>query len=102
MNIGETLKKLRKRRGLSQQEVSEKSNISRTYISLIEKGECNPSIELLESIGKVLCIPFPIISFMSFDINSIPENRRETYRNLEPAINNMIEEYFQKENEPCT
>lgn len=99
MNIGVTLKKLRKRKGLSQQEVADKSNISRTYISQIESGEFNPTVETLESIGKVLCIPFPIISFLSLDINSIPESRREDYLKIEPTITAMIEEFFFKEAE---
>ena len=96
MNIGVTLKKLRKKRGLSQQDVSEKANLSRTYISQIESGACNPTVETLESIGEVLCIPFPIISFLSLDINSIPENKRDDYRLIEPSITAMIDDFFFK------
>ncbi len=94
MNIGETLRRLRKRKGLSQQELAEQANISRTYISQIESGESNPTIDTIESLGKVLDIPFPIISFLSLDINTIPENKREDYRKIEPAIMSMVEDFF--------
>lgn len=97
MNIGETLKMLRKKRKISQQILAEQSCISRTYISQIESGERNPTIDTLESIGKVLCIPFPIISYMSLDINSIPEDRRDDYLKIHPTIIKMIEEFFLKE-----
>jgi transcriptional regulator with XRE-family HTH domain len=99
MTIGKTLRMLRKKRGLSQQDVAEKSNISRTYISQIERGDRNPSIDILESIGTGLCIPFPIISFLSLDINSIPENKREDFLKIEPIILSMIEDYNPKEAE---
>lgn len=94
MNIGDTLRMLRKKRGLSQQDVAEKSNISRTYISQIERGDRNPSIDILESIGTGLSIPFPIISFLSLDINSIPESRREDYLKIEPTIMRMLDEFL--------
>jgi len=55
---------------------------------------CNPTVDTLESIGKVLCIPFTIISFLSLDINSIPENRRGNYLKTEPAIIVKIEDFF--------
>jgi transcriptional regulator with XRE-family HTH domain len=94
MNIGITLRNIRKRKGLSQQDLALKANISRTYISQIEKGECNPTIDILDSICKVLEIPFPILSFLSLDIKSIPENKREDYLKIEPAIIAMIEKFF--------
>lgn len=97
MNIGETLQRLRKRKGLSQLTVSQNANISRTHLSQIENGESNPTLETLDNIGKALNIPFPILSFLSLDINSIPESKREGYLEIEPAIKAMIEEYFFKD-----
>jgi transcriptional regulator with XRE-family HTH domain len=90
---------LRRKKGFSQQELADKANISRTYLSQIESGGCNPTIELLENIGKELCVPFPIISFLSLDIKSIPESRREDYLKIEPTIMRMIEEFLFTETE---
>jgi len=97
MNIGETLRRLRKTKGLSQQTVAEGAKISRTHLSLIESGDCNPTIDTLDSIGKVLNIPFPILSFLSLDIKSIPEHKRKDFLEMEPTIMAMIEDFFLKE-----
>jgi transcriptional regulator with XRE-family HTH domain len=97
MTIGETLKKLRKKRKLSQKEVADKSNISRTYISEIESGRTNPTYDILERIGNVLNIPFPIISYLSLDINSLPENHQKAFRDVESAVMAMIDDYIQNE-----
>ncbi len=94
MNIGITIKRIRKRRNISQKELSMLSKVSQTYISQIESGEKNPSIDLLEKLGVALNIPYEIISFLSLDINSIPESKRDYYKNIGPAVNAMVEEFF--------
>ncbi len=97
MDIGETLRGLRKRKGLSQKKLAELTNISPTYISQIENGKRNPTIEIFEVIGKVLNVPFPIISFWSLDIDSIPKEKRKDYLRIEPALKAMLSEVFFQE-----
>lgn len=99
MNLGKTVRMLRRKKGLSQQELADKASISRTYLSQIESGACNPTIDLLENIGKELCIPFPIISFLSLDVKSIPESRREDFLTIEPTIMRMIDDFLSTETE---
>lgn len=50
--IGKRVKKLRKDNNLSQEALANISNIDRTYIQSIEKGERNISITILEKIAK--------------------------------------------------
>jgi len=47
MNIGKTLKKFRKRSGMTQHELSFYSDVTITYISLIENNHREPSIKFL-------------------------------------------------------
>jgi XRE family transcriptional regulator, regulator of sulfur utilization len=94
MNLGYTLRTVRKRKGYSQQELATKANISRSYLSLIENDECNPSIETITSLCDVLEIPFPVISFLSMDIDSISEEKRSEFRRVKPAIEAMINKVF--------
>lgn len=54
MSIGESIRKLRKARGLTQNELAEKANLSRSYIADIERDRYNPSIDTLVTIANAL------------------------------------------------
>lgn len=54
MSIGLNIKKWRKERGLTQVQLAEKTNLSRSYVADIERNRYNPSVETLEAISKVL------------------------------------------------
>ncbi|TZE81977.1 helix-turn-helix domain-containing protein [Calorimonas adulescens] len=56
VEIGANIKKYRKQAGLTQQELADKANISRSYLADVENGRYNPSLETLNSIAKVLNI----------------------------------------------
>lgn len=96
MNLGLTIRTVRKSKGISQQELASKANISRSYLSLIEKGKCNPSLETMTNLSNVLEIPFPVISFLSMDIDSISEEKRDQFLGVKPAIEAMINDVFFK------
>lgn len=53
-NIGINIKSERLRRGISQEELAEKCDISRNSVSLIETGKINPTIIRVIDIAKVL------------------------------------------------
>ena len=61
MNLGEAIKYCRSKRRLSQKELAEKSGISKSYLCLIEKGEREASIGVLQSISEALSIPVAIV-----------------------------------------
>ncbi|WP_222984199.1 helix-turn-helix domain-containing protein [Flagellimonas meishanensis] len=50
--IGLRVKRLRKEKNISQEALANISNIDRTYIQSIEKGERNISITILEKIAS--------------------------------------------------
>lgn len=52
--LGARIKELRKARGLSQDQLSEKINIDPKHLSRIEVGKSYPSLDTLEKISKVL------------------------------------------------
>lgn len=45
--LAQNLKRLRNDRGLSQERLALESNVDRTYVSKIERGIGNPSLEVL-------------------------------------------------------
>ena len=54
MKIGEKIKKIRLSKGIKQVELAKLANISNTYLSDIEKGRTNPSINTLTKIVHAL------------------------------------------------
>lgn len=55
MALGETLKRSRKRQGLSLSEVARRANISKAYLSQLEHGESKqPSYDVLSRLALVL------------------------------------------------
>lgn len=56
IKFGKTLRRLRKDQGVSQEAFADKCDLHRTYISDIERGERNVSLENIEKIAKVLNI----------------------------------------------
>jgi len=55
--FGVVLRQARKERGLSQEDLGFESGYHRTYISLLERGLKNPSLQTLFSLSKVLKLP---------------------------------------------
>lgn len=78
MSIGERIKQLRKSNKLTQKELAEKSNISRSYLADIEKDRYNASLETLKSIAESL----------STNISDIIEENR-TNLEKENTINDL-------------
>lgn len=73
MIFGETIKKIRLNIGLSQETLSFEADIDRTYISDIEKGERNVSIQVAYKLASALQISFS-------DLIKEIENHGEYYK----------------------
>lgn len=58
------LKKLRCKKGLSQEELGFQSGLHRTYISQLERGLKSPSLKTLQKIASVLEISLTELMFL--------------------------------------
>lgn len=54
MSIGQKIKEARKRRGLTQVQLAEAAQISRSYLGDLEGDRYNPSVDTLQKIAAVL------------------------------------------------
>ncbi len=54
--FGQLLQEIRKKRGLSQEELGFESGYHRTYISLLERGLKNPSLKTIFQLARALKI----------------------------------------------
>ncbi len=52
--LGDRIRKLRLEKRLSQENLAFESNMHRTYLSSIERGERNPSLKNIEAIANAL------------------------------------------------
>lgn len=53
-NIGTIIRERRIGKGLSQNELSKRANVSRTFLNMVENGHCQPSMNTLEVIASRL------------------------------------------------
>lgn len=56
-NLGIVIQKLRKQRDISQEKFALEAGIDRKYVSDIENGKRNPSLDVIERIAKYFYIP---------------------------------------------
>ena len=52
--VGLNLQRLRREKGLSQEELADRADIHQTYLSGVERGKRNPTITVLQRIAAAL------------------------------------------------
>lgn len=77
------LKMLRKKKNITQDELSKKAGVSRTTLSTIESGQSNPDARTISKLVKALGVPANKI-FFDFDV--VSKQHRNVY--LEELVRN--------------
>jgi transcriptional regulator with XRE-family HTH domain len=90
MDIGTTISRLRKQKGLSQIEFAKAIELTQTSLSQIESGKKRPSSNTLKNICFALGISELHLYLLSFDENDVPEEKRELYRQLEGPLKDLV------------
>jgi len=94
MNLGQTIKKIRKQRGLTQAEFAVRCEISQTYLSQIEGDHREPNLSTLKTISLKLNVPLPIIFFLSMTKEDVPVGKQEAFEVINPSVNSFVNEFF--------
>ena len=55
--LAQNLRRYRAERGLSQEELAHRADIDRTYVSSLERMQYGASIDVVESLARVLEVP---------------------------------------------
>ncbi|MEE6132596.1 helix-turn-helix domain-containing protein [Priestia flexa] len=72
--IGEKIYRIRKSRGLTLSELAERANVSKSYLSNIERNvNQNPSIQVVEKLAAVLGVEFTILVEANPEIGELLE-----------------------------
>ncbi len=91
MNIGISIKTIRKNKGLNQAQLADLCGITVTYLSLIENDKKDPTLSLLRTIANSLNIPLPILLFMSLEDNDIADSKKELFGMIKPSIDSILQ-----------
>ncbi|MDZ8071149.1 MAG: helix-turn-helix transcriptional regulator [Nostoc sp. DedQUE08] len=74
--FGKAVRRRRRELDLSQEQLAERAELHRTYISNLERGELNPSLETMEKLANALDISIPAM-FINYGIQVENESRKD-------------------------
>ena len=94
MNLGNTIKDLRKSKGIKQAQLAEECSITQSYLSNIEGNKKEPTLTTLQTICKHLGIPLPVVFFLAMDESDVSEEKRDLFKILTPMMKNSLRESF--------
>ncbi|MCW5193118.1 Repressor LexA [Bacillus amyloliquefaciens] len=89
MTVGQRIKAIRKERKLTQVQLAEKANLSRSYLADIERDRYNPSLSTLEAVAGALGIQ---VSAIVGEETLIKEEQTEYNSKEEKDIAKRMEE----------
>ena len=88
-SIGKAIQVLRKKCEVTQLDLAKKIGVSQSYLSLIEKDQREPGLELIKNIANALEIPQQLLYLMSCD--QIKEKRYgKPLKNILKAVNEIL------------
>ena len=76
MALAKILKRLRRERNISQEQLAVKSSINRSYVSQIERGLGNPTLSVMLRIAQALDITFAELASL---IEQAMQKRKQNY-----------------------
>lgn len=90
--LGARIKELRKRRGLTQDQLAERVDLAPRYISLIEVGRSSPSLETIENVARVLEVELKaLFDFLHLDPDAVaPEGLEKSLEGIDEGNRRLI------------
>ena len=89
MNEGSSIRLIRKKMRLTQQEMAEKCQLSQTSLSQIENGLKRPSLKTIKKICDACEVPEALIYILGMEQGDVPESKKDIYNLLYPSIMQM-------------
>ncbi len=94
MDLGITIKNIRKQKKQTQSEFASACGITQTYLSQIESNQREPNLSTLKLISNSLNVPLPILFFLSLDKDDVQQNKREAFEIISPSVKSLVNEFF--------
>ena len=90
MDLGKTIKSIRKQRGIKQNYFAELCGISQTYLSQIENNQKEPNISVVKTICSNLNVSLPILFFLSLDESDVPDKKKQAFAIVGPTVKTLL------------
>jgi XRE family transcriptional regulator, regulator of sulfur utilization len=94
MNLGNTIKEVRRTKGFRQNELAAMCDITPSYLSQIENNLKDPNLSTLKIISTKLGVPLPILFFLSLDNDDVSPEKKNAFEMISPAVRALINEFF--------
>ena len=94
MDLGQTIKSIRKQKGLKQNQFAELCDITQAYLSQIENNLKEPNLSTLKVISNNLETPLPILFFLSLDHKDVKPEKAEAFEIIAPSVKSLINQFF--------
>lgn len=94
MDLGKTIKSIRKQKGLKQNQFAVLCGITQAYLSLIENNIKEPNLSTLKVISNNLDTPLPILFFLSLDNKDVKPEKAEAFKMIAPSVKSLVNQFF--------
>lgn len=89
--LGKRIKQIRELKGLTQEDFEEASGINARYLSALERGQKNVTVQILEKVAKTLNIEvLDLFYFESKDQKSLDVDLNSVLKTVEPDLKKKI------------
>jgi transcriptional regulator with XRE-family HTH domain len=90
MNYSKAIRVARSLADLSQGELADRAEIDRSYLSLIESGKRQPTVETIEKIAQGLKMPFHLLSLLGSEQADIQKANPGQIESLSLALTKLL------------
>jgi transcriptional regulator with XRE-family HTH domain len=98
VNLGLAIENCRKLRGITKSKLAERADLSLSYLSLIIKGDREPTIGKLDDIASALGVPSSILLFLASNDDELPSMPDEVKNELRKVAVRLIQAEAEKDN----
>lgn len=91
----EVIKELRKQKNFTQAQLAKESDLEKSVIAGIEKGEIKPDKKQLKAIIKALGVTKEVLQFHMIEVKDVAKNKQDVFKQLSPMIKKLSKEILQ-------